>query len=108
MLIETCDGCTIRLGKSQQENDMLLRSASPGDMWVHLSNYPSGHAIVENNHSPGKKPARHVMVRAAMLVRQHSKHSRNTRNAICDVARVGDVVLTHVPGSVHVKNKYSI
>ena len=38
-------------GKSAADNITLLRKANPWDLWVHLKDYPSSHAIVHRNKS---------------------------------------------------------
>lgn len=36
----------IKIGKCREENDALVRSSLPTDMWFHLANVPSCHVVV--------------------------------------------------------------
>ncbi len=36
------------IGKNQNHNQELLDNAKPNDYWLHLSDYPSPHAIIKN------------------------------------------------------------
>ena len=38
----------IKVGRNKEENDQLLTMSGGDDMWVHLSNFPSGHAVITN------------------------------------------------------------
>lgn len=42
-------GVQAYLGKSAKDNITLLRHANPWDLWLHLKDYPSGHAILRRN-----------------------------------------------------------
>jgi predicted ribosome quality control (RQC) complex YloA/Tae2 family protein len=39
-------GLTVYMGKSAADNLSLLRAAKPHDMWFHLKDYPSAHAVL--------------------------------------------------------------
>lgn len=39
-------GLTAYMGKSAADNMILLRKAKPQDLWLHLKDYPSAHAII--------------------------------------------------------------
>lgn len=38
---------TFRLGKDSSENDELMKNSEKEDWWFHLSDFPSGHCLVE-------------------------------------------------------------
>ncbi len=42
-------GYVAHLGKSAADNMKLLRQSQPWDMWIHLRDYPSSHAILHRN-----------------------------------------------------------
>ena len=91
-----CD-FTIRLGKNASENDYLVKSASPEDYWIHLSNFPSGHAVVSNP-LKSRVPVK-VLKRAACLVKCHSKNS-SIKKLECDVTKIKYVECTACKGRV--------
>ena len=64
---------TIRLGRNKEENSQIIASSQDDDMWVHLSNFPSGHAVISN--PKNIKIPRKVLKRACCLVKQYSKYS---------------------------------
>ncbi len=91
MIEEQKEGFTIRLGRSKTENAQLLLEASPLDLWIHLSDHPSGHAVI--THHEDKKFPRRVIKRAAVLVKQYSKR-KSDKKVSCDVAHIKDLVPT--------------
>lgn len=46
MFVEETEEYKIQVGRNAEENDLLVRSASPEDMWFHLLNHPSPHGIL--------------------------------------------------------------
>ena len=97
MIEESYCDYTIRLGKNAKENDTLVNEASPEDYWLHLSQYPSGHAVVSNP-LKGRVPVK-VLKRAACLVKQHSKYASN-KKLECDVTKIKYVASTNCRGRV--------
>ena len=97
MIEEQKEGFTIRLGRSQAENAQLLVEATPLDLWIHLSDHPSGHAVI--THHEDKKFPRRVIKRAAVLVKQYSKR-KSDKKVSCDVAHIKDLVPTGRPAEV--------
>ena len=78
----------IKLGKNCKENYKLVTVSNPNDIWVHLSDYPSGHAIITN--SLDKKIPFTVLKHACLLVKKHSKY-KNINKIDCDIAYVKDI-----------------
>jgi len=67
----TMDGYTILVGKSAKENDRLLRSASPNDLWFHAKGVAGSHVIIKRH---GREDVPDAIVRrAARLAARHSK-----------------------------------
>ena len=97
MIEENYRDYNIRLGRNARENDSLVGSASPEDYWIHLSNFPSGHAIVSNP-LKSRVPVK-VLKRAACLVKQHSKYS-SMKKLECDVTKIKYVTRTARKGQV--------
>ena len=78
----------ISLGKNSKENYQLVTNSNPNDIWIHLSNYPSGHAIIKN--PSGKRVPIKVLKKACILVKQYSKYKRESK-LNCDIAYVKDI-----------------
>ena len=78
----------ISLGKNSNENYELVVKANPNDIWVHLSDYPSGHAIITN--PSGKRVPFKGLKKACILVKQYSKYKRESK-LDCDIAYVKDI-----------------
>ena len=78
----------IKLGKNSKENYQLVTNSNPNDIWVHLSEYPSGHAIIIN--PLAKKVPFKVLKKACVLVKQYSKYKRGGK-LDCDIAYVKDI-----------------
>ncbi len=62
-------GYTILAGRNNLQNDRLLRSASPEDIWLHTQKYHSSHVIVENR---GGQVCDEVLLYAAELCSYYS------------------------------------
>lgn len=42
-------GAVAYIGKSAKDNLLILRNAQARDMWIHLRDYPSAHAVIKRN-----------------------------------------------------------
>ena len=91
----------IKLGRNQDENDELIKNAHPEDYWIHLSDYPSPHCIIENQ---SKKRIHHkILKHAAYLTKKYSKYS-NIKNINVDVTKIKCIEPTEKKGLVNVLN----
>ena len=101
----------IRVGKTQQENDNIVRTSSQSALWFHLKDFPSAHAVVANIGKPGKYDNA-VIIRAATLVKDSAKQGVNNLQKVSvnylpikNVRRTeipGQVFLTKTPKTIHV------
>ena len=101
----------IRLGKTQQENDNIVRSSSQSALWFHLKDFPSAHVVVTNIVTPGKYDNA-VIIRAATLVKESAKQGVNNLQRVSvnylpikNVKRTeiaGQVIMTRAPKTIHV------
>jgi predicted ribosome quality control (RQC) complex YloA/Tae2 family protein len=65
------EGFTILIGRSAPENDRLLRSAAPNDLWLHARGFAGSHVIIRRG---GRREIPESVVRqAARLAARHSK-----------------------------------
>lgn len=65
------DGFTILRGKNAQGNKQLLKLCKPHDIWLHVQNGPSAHAIIRRDHAHAEVPERTIR-EAAELVAEKS------------------------------------
>ena len=101
----------IRVGKTQQENDKIIRTSPQTALWFHLKDFPSAHAVVTNITKPGKYDSA-VIIRAATLVKDNAKQGVNNLQKVSvnylpiknvkrtDVA--GQVIMTKTPKTIQV------
>ncbi len=64
------EGFLVQVGRSAEENDRLVRSVRPDDVWLHARGVPGAHVIVK---ASGREVPRHVLERAAELAAWHSR-----------------------------------
>jgi predicted ribosome quality control (RQC) complex YloA/Tae2 family protein len=101
----------IRVGKTQQENDNIVRTSPQSALWFHLKDFPSAHAVVTNIVKLGKYDNA-VIIRAATLVKDSAKQGVNNLQKVSvnylpikNVKRteiLGQVLLTKTPKTIHV------
>ncbi len=101
----------IRVGKTQQENDNIIRTSPQTALWFHLKDFPSAHAVVTNITKPGKYDNA-VIIRAATLVKDNAKQGVNNLQKVSvnylpikNVKRTevaGQVILTKAAKCIHV------
>ncbi|MDO5022108.1 MAG: NFACT RNA binding domain-containing protein [Eubacteriales bacterium] len=48
MCFVSSDGINILVGKNSRQNEDLLKSSAPTDLWLHAKNIPGSHVIVKN------------------------------------------------------------
>ena len=103
MITEEFNNYTIFIGKNKNENDQLITAANPDDFWIHLSDFPSGHAIIKGKKS---KIPRKVLKRACILIKQNSKY-KSEKNLCFDITQVKHLEKTTVIVN-HVKCQITI
>ena len=65
---------SIKLGENDSENWELIKKANGNYLWVHLTSFPSGHAIIES-----ENPSKNVIIEAANFCKENTKY-RNLSN----------------------------
>jgi len=73
------DGFPVRVGRSAEENDRLVRTAAPADLWLHARGVSGAHVIIK---SGGRDVPPHVLERAAELAAWHSQARGERRVAV--------------------------
>lgn len=95
----------IRLGKTQQENDTIIRTSPQTALWFHLKDFPSAHAVVTNISNVKKSGLgmydKEVIVRAATLVKENAKVGVNNLYKVSvNYLPIKNVKRTEIPGQV--------
>lgn len=62
------DGCVIRWGKTNYQNDRLTRAARGDDVWLHVQKIHGSHVLVSGDHI-----SQQVLLRAAAIAAYYSK-----------------------------------
>jgi len=88
---------TIRVGRNKEENSQILDSSQENDMWIHLSNFPSGHGVIAN--PKNIKIPHKVLKRACCLVKQYSKYS-SIKKIDFDITQIKYLAKTKHKGQV--------
>ena len=96
---------TIKIGKCRKENDALVRSSLPTDMWFHLANVPSCHVVVSNYSKDLKELPKQVIKRCACLCIAHSKPA-SKKNIPVSYTHVTNLINTSVLGQVKIVGQY--
>lgn len=78
------DGFVIRVGRSNVENDALVKSAGGEDVWLHSKDYPSSHVVV---FCDGKSVPQEVLIAAAEICAYFSKARESDKTEIVYVKR---------------------
>lgn len=97
MIVEYYEKYMLRLGKNKTENNELITEATDNDYWAHISEYPSGHCIIQNPENI--KIPRKVLKRACCLIKQHSKYS-SIKNLSFDVTQIKYIEKTNILGQI--------
>ena len=101
----------IRVGKTQLENDNIVRISPQSALWFHLKDFPSAHVVVTNIMKPGKYDNA-VIIRAATLVKDGAKGGVSNLQKVSinylpikNVKRtdvLGQVILTKTPKTIRI------
>jgi predicted ribosome quality control (RQC) complex YloA/Tae2 family protein len=92
---------TILVGGNSHENDALIKESEPEDYWVHISDFPSAHAIVRP-HNSGKFPLKPIK-RACLMVKQKSNKCKSIQKLQFDVTKIKHIEPTPISGQVIIR-----
>lgn len=83
------DGWVARIGRSDQDNDLLtFHEAFPQDWWLHAKGCPGSHVVL--HHSEEDEPGKQILEAAARLALKYSKAS-STGKGVVSLARISDL-----------------
>lgn len=105
---ETAQGCGYWVGRSAEENDGLLKGSGQSDLWFHLADGPSPHAILQCSHKGGErkrcvatvaaevkaksKAAGLRSVSVSILERKHVKSLASTKAGLVEMKKRPDII----------------
>lgn len=98
-------GYTFYIGQNQNENDMLVKTSSMNDYWIHAGEYSSAHVIILN--PTQKRIHMKVIKRACYLLKLNTKKLKSIDSVLFHYTRVCNIEPTDKVGQVLVKN-YSV
>jgi predicted ribosome quality control (RQC) complex YloA/Tae2 family protein len=82
------DGWTIRVGRSNLQNDRLtLRQSAPDDIWLHVKDQPGSHVVIRRQ---AETVPQQTLAEAALLAAYFSK-ARDSSNVAVDYTEVRHV-----------------
>lgn len=102
MKVFTGDKYTITLGCNKEENIQILLNARPEDIWLHLEDGSSPHAIIQLEGRVGNK-----MLRQASKMIKDSSKARQEPECIIMWTRVKNVKPTSIVGQVEIEGEYN-
>ena len=81
------DGFEILAGRNNLQNDRLIRSSSPDDIWLHAQKYHSSHVVIRTN---GRSVPEEVLLLAAGICARYSDAGQGGRIPVdyCPVRQV--------------------
>lgn len=102
------EGKIFLVGESQMENDELVRTSQKDWLWFHLDGISSCHVVLQDSLSGlDRKVKTKYFKRGCLLTKQFTKKIIQHQPHQVIWSRIGDLVLTEVPGQVQTE-KYSV
>lgn len=87
------------LGQNAIENHQIIDDADKNDWWFHLTDFPSGHCIVETDNLDKED-----IIYASQLVKENSKY-KNINKVSISYLQIKDIKKTKNPGEVKLLKK---
>tara|TARA_E500000178_G_scaffold319032_1_gene340950 strand:- start:148 stop:483 length:336 start_codon:yes stop_codon:yes gene_type:complete len=87
------------LGQNAIENHQIIDDADKNDWWFHLTDFPSGHCIVETDNLDKED-----IIYASQLVKENSKY-KNINKVSVSYLQIKDIKKTKKPGEVKLLKK---
>lgn len=75
-------GVLVIVGENRKENDAIVKESDGEDIWFHVENHPSGHAIYT-----GDNISKDAIIKVATLVKEQSKLKNNAKVSINYIQR---------------------
>jgi predicted ribosome quality control (RQC) complex YloA/Tae2 family protein len=87
--VDCGEGWIARVGRSDQDNDLLtFQEAFPQDWWLHAKGCPGSHVVL--HHGLEAEPPKEVLEEAARLALTYSKAKKSGKGTVT-LARISDL-----------------
>jgi predicted ribosome quality control (RQC) complex YloA/Tae2 family protein len=82
-------GFTVFVGRNGRQNDMLVKTARPDDLWLHVQKQPGSHVVIDGASASGR-PGTETVEMAASLAAWHSSARASAKVPVdcCPIRRV--------------------
>lgn len=99
-----------KIGKSAQENTLLVSSSRPKDVWFHVKDAPSAHLLYLNDNEDDLKTLKSngTIYKMALQLKVSSAKFKKMQNVNVNYCFVDNVQVTETPGLVILSKKPSI
>ena len=89
------------VGKNDQDNDDIIDSAKPNDIWFHLGDASSAHVIanIPDDLILNKKQLKLIIIQGAVVCKEVSKY-KSQSNVRVVYTKIKNIVKTETPGRV--------
>ena len=94
---------TLLIGKTQKENDLIVKSSNQNDTWFHLDKLSGPHLVLQNN---GDNIPKRYINYIGTLFKEHKSNLPNRYTVI--YTQIKNVKLTDTLGMVNVSNTKKI
>ena len=104
---------TIKIGRNEKENDILIRNSNKNDLWFHLEDNPSPHGFISSTPSAPSAtsaptsdayPCHDLIYKTALLVKKYS-NCKHIPSVSVIYTKIENVSLTKKLGTVIIKKK---
>lgn len=97
-----------KIGQNAHENQTLVTTGNPSDLWFHVDGFSSAHVVVSLPHGVDRKQRGKIIVQGALLCKQHTAKMKSVQNVPIVYTTLEHVTATNVPGSVLTCNTNTI
>jgi predicted ribosome quality control (RQC) complex YloA/Tae2 family protein len=95
---------TFHIGKSQEENFVVIDKGSADDLWFHAKNVSSCHVVCELPDDIDKKEMRYILTVGALLCKNNTNKLKSLKNVEITYTQIKNITKTKVPGCVETQN----
>lgn len=93
-----------KIGQNAHENQTLVTSGDPSDLWFHVDGISSAHVVVSLPRGIDRKQRGKIIVQGALLCKQHTAKMKSVQNVPIVYTTLEHVTPTNIPGSVVTSN----
>jgi predicted ribosome quality control (RQC) complex YloA/Tae2 family protein len=98
----------VYVGKSWQENETLIKTSNPSDVWFHLENEPSCNVVLKNDFNiPLNRITKSLLKKCSLLVKQNTNKCIEHEKQSIVYTNIDNITLVG-HGSVEFKNEQCV